>query len=49
MLADRVQDDARFSVEAKADTVPLVPNETADGRAQNRRIEVVLLKPTKGG
>ncbi|MGO4126465.1 type IVB secretion system protein IcmH/DotU [Inquilinus sp. YAF38] len=49
MLADRVQDDARFSVEAKADTVPLVPNDTADGRAQNRRIEVVLLKPTKGG
>ena len=34
---------------AKADTVPLASNDTADGRAQNRRIEVVLLKPTGGG
>jgi type VI secretion system protein ImpK len=44
-----VKDDARFSVEAKADTVPLASNDTADGRAQNRRIEVVLIKPQKGG
>jgi len=44
-----VKDDARFSVEAKADTAPLASNDTADGRSQNRRIEVVLIKPQNGG
>ncbi|WP_026872201.1 type IVB secretion system protein IcmH/DotU [Inquilinus limosus] len=44
-----VQEDSRFSVEAKADTVPLAANDSADGRARNRRIEVVLLKPQSGG
>jgi type VI secretion system protein ImpK len=49
ILNDIVGNPGRFSVEAKADTVPLASNDTADGRAQNRRIEVVLLKPTGGG
>ncbi|MBS7813319.1 type VI secretion system protein TssL, long form [Roseococcus pinisoli] len=35
---------ARFTVEGKADAEPLAPNNTAEGREQNRRIEVILLR-----
>jgi chemotaxis protein MotB len=33
----------RFSVVGRADTVPVDSNETAKGRARNRRVDVVIL------
>lgn len=35
-------DPTRFTVEGHADTRPVAPNDTPEGRAQNRRVEVVL-------
>lgn len=33
---------SRFEVSGKADTQPLVPNNTAENRARNRRVEIVI-------
>lgn len=38
-------DSARLSAVGHADTRPLAPNSTPDGRAQNRRVELILEKP----
>jgi len=38
---------SRFSVVGRADTVPIDSNETADGRARNRRVDVVILNSLK--
>lgn len=40
-----VEED-RFSITGFADTRPLVPNETPESRAQNRRVEIVLQEKT---
>jgi chemotaxis protein MotB len=37
----------RFSVVGRADTVPLAPNDTAEGRARNRRVDVVIVNSLK--
>jgi chemotaxis protein MotB len=37
----------RFSVVGRADTLPIDSNETADGRARNRRVDVVILNSLK--
>ncbi len=34
----------RFVLEGYADTQPLVPNDSSENRAQNRRVEIVVLK-----
>lgn len=34
----------RFVLEGYADTRPLVPNDTAENRASNRRVEIIVLK-----
>jgi outer membrane protein OmpA-like peptidoglycan-associated protein len=34
-------DAARITTKGLGDTMPAVPNATAEGRAQNRRVEVV--------
>lgn len=34
----------RFYIEGYADTRPLVPNDTPEDRAQNRRVEIIVLK-----
>jgi len=39
-------DRARFTIEGRADAEPLADNRTAEGREQNRRIEVVLIRGT---
>ncbi|MAM87288.1 flagellar motor protein MotB [Allohahella sp. A8] len=35
----------RFAVTGAADTTPLVPNDTPEGRARNRRVEIVVEQP----
>lgn len=44
LLAAAVGDPARIVAEGRADTEPLAPNTTPEGREENRRIEVVLLR-----
>ena len=43
MAAD-FDDAARLKAEGRAEKDPIASNDTAEGRAQNRRIEVVLVK-----
>lgn len=38
-------DERRFQVSGFADTVPLASNDTEEGRAYNRRIDVIVLDP----
>ena len=41
-LGDPARDPARVSSEGRGDTEPVAKNDTAEGRAQNRRVEIVL-------
>lgn len=43
-----LSDPTRVTVEGRADSEPVAPNDTAEGRAQNRRIELVLTKSVAG-
>ncbi|MDP4990692.1 MAG: type VI secretion system protein TssL, long form, partial [Marivita lacus] len=43
-MADAIDDDSRLSAEGRADAEPIADNGTAEGRATNRRIEVVLVR-----
>lgn len=43
-IAPQLVEPARLSAEGRADKEPLAPNTTREGRAQNRRIEIVLLR-----
>ncbi len=42
-LADFGVDERRFRVAGFADTVPLASNDTEEGRAYNRRVDIVIL------
>jgi type VI secretion system protein ImpK len=44
ILSKYVHDPHRLSIKGMADAKPVADNQTPEGRAQNRRIEVVLLK-----
>ena len=41
-LGDPARDPTRVSSEGRGDTEPVAKNDTAEGRAQNRRVEIVL-------
>ncbi|MEM8577371.1 MAG: type IVB secretion system protein IcmH/DotU [Pseudomonadota bacterium] len=43
-LADQIEDPARLKAQGVADKEPIADNATRDGRAKNRRIEIVLVK-----
>ncbi|NBF40938.1 MAG: flagellar motor protein MotB [Spirochaetes bacterium] len=43
LLRDYGVPEERFQVMGVADTVPLVSNDTAEGRAYNRRVDVIIL------
>ena len=45
LLAERAGPPARYSVEGRGDSTPLVPNDSAANRARNRRVEITLLSP----
>lgn len=47
-LAERSGQPERYSVEAKGDTEPLVKNDSAAGRARNRRVDIVVMTPAGG-
>jgi len=37
----------RFSVVGRADTIPVAPNDTAEGRARNRRVDLIIVGSLK--
>jgi len=43
MLGGSLRDRQRLHAEGRADSDPIGPNSTAEGRALNRRVEIVLL------
>jgi type VI secretion system protein ImpK len=45
ILAAKLPDPARVSAEGRGDTEPLASNDTAAGRAQNRRVSIDILAP----
>ena len=45
LLDDRRLQEDQFRIEAYADTQPLQPNDTAAGRAMNRRVEIGIINP----
>ncbi len=46
LLADGEMQPERFVLEGHAETQPLMTNDTADNRARNRRVEIIVLKST---
>jgi type VI secretion system protein ImpK len=46
LMAGMLKDPARISAEGKGDTEPVAGNDTAEGRAQNRRVEITLRVPS---
>jgi type VI secretion system protein ImpK len=44
LLAKLLGDGARLSAEGRADREPIAPNDSPEGRANNRRIEIILVK-----
>ena len=45
MLSNAAIDQGRFLIQGYADSKPLVANDTSENRAQNRRVELVILFP----
>jgi type VI secretion system protein ImpK len=45
MLAARAGSPGRFEAEGRGDTEPIAPNDTAAGRAKNRRVDITILAP----
>ena len=46
LLADGEMPPERFVLEGYAETQPLITNDTAENRARNRRVEIIVLKST---
>jgi len=45
LLRDGLLEDERFVISGYADTVPFATNETVEGRASNRRVEINIRQP----
>ena len=48
LLNGNVSNQARTIAEGLGDTRPIAPNSTTGGRAQNRRVEIILLERARG-
>jgi type VI secretion system protein ImpK len=48
LLQEKAGADGRFSAEGHAAANPVAPNNTAAGRARNRRVEIVLTPQQEG-
>ncbi|MDE2474026.1 MAG: type IVB secretion system protein IcmH/DotU [Alphaproteobacteria bacterium] len=48
LIRSRLSDPQRVSAQGMGDSTPLATNDTPEGREQNRRIEIVLMKPLAG-
>ena len=48
LLDDSVSNPSRLIAEGLGDTRPVSPNNTASGRAQNRRVEITLMERARG-
>lgn len=46
LFDDGSLDQQRFSIKGMADTQPLVPNDSPENRAKNRRVEIILQEKT---
>jgi type VI secretion system protein ImpK len=46
LLTNTIGDPARLAAEGRGESDPIAPNATPEGREQNRRIEVVLHRPS---
>jgi outer membrane protein OmpA-like peptidoglycan-associated protein len=46
-LVEQGVEEERLMAEGKGETVPIADNKTADGRAQNRRVEFHIIQPPK--
>lgn len=46
VLTNAIGDGSRLAAEGRGEADPIAPNATADGREQNRRIEIVLHRPS---
>ncbi len=46
LMETMLKDGKRLSAEGKGDIEPVAPNETLEGRSQNRRVEITLRVPT---
>ena len=44
ILSRQLSDSSRLVADGRADTEPVAPNDTPNGRERNRRIELILLK-----
>ena len=44
-IAAKLSDPGRIKAEGHADTDPIAPNTTLEGRQRNRRTDIVLIKP----
>src|SRR6185436_14295674 len=42
VLKPGIPDQSRLKIEGKADTQPVAPNNTEEGRAKNRRVEISI-------
>jgi type VI secretion system protein ImpK len=45
VLRGRMSDPGRIATEGRAETEPIATNDTPEGRAANRRVDVTLIKP----
>ena len=45
ILRDKTIDPKRVVIEGYAETKPLVPNNSSENRAKNRRVEIILIQP----
>jgi type VI secretion system protein ImpK len=48
LLAVTVSKPSRLVAEGRGDTRPVAPNGTAEGRAKNRRVEIILMERARG-